>query len=232
MKGKFINDFSNKAEIINYFKIPEERESIKNSNFNKNFNNNNYAKDYFNNMTSLSTLDTYNTNKNINQKFYNSQNGNNYEINNPINHEIKCSQIKYENCGEHQFFYKIKKNNFLNGQDRPYNNKNKNIKNNLENNKIGKNNMILNSRCLERNDSNNTNSNSYYKNNKNKTYDYIVNKNNLLKENGMNEIFNNIKYINTNPSSSTDNKSKNNKKSIQYHYKYFGNGILFIKIIN
>ena len=238
MKGKFINDFSKNNEIIKYFKIPEERESIKNSNNIKNFNNNYYTKDYLNNMTSLSTLDTYITNKNITQKYYNSQNGNNYEISNPINHEIKCSQLTYDNCGENQFFYKIQKNNFLNDQDRPYNNKkNKNyigengkIKNLDNNNVIGKNNMILKPRLL-RNDSNNinSNSNSYIRNNKNKTYDYIVNQNYLLKENEMNEIFNNIKYINTNPSSSTGNKPKNYKKNIQYHYKFFGNENIIYK---
>ena len=240
MKGKIINDFSNKTDNFNYYKIPKEKESIKNSNYNSNINNNYYTKDNLNSMNSLSTLDTNIANKKFNQKNYYSQNENINEINNLINHKIKCSYLKNENCGENQFFYKIQKNNFLNGQDRANsnNNKTKNIVGengklkNLDNdNKIGKNNMVLNSRYLERNDSNNinSNSNSYYRNNKNKTYDYIVNQNNLLKENEMNEIFNNIKYINTNPSSSTESKNINDKKSIQYHYKYFGNGNIVYK---
>ena len=234
MKGKLINDFSNNTDKFNYYKISEERESIKNSNYNSNFNNNYYPKDYLNSMTSSSTLDTNIANKKFNHKYYNSQNENIYEINNLINHKIKSSYLKNENCGENQFFYKIKKNNFLNGQDRSNNKKNIVEENgklkNLDNdNKIGKNNMELNSRYLERNDSNNINSNSYHRNNKNKTYDFIVNQNNLLKENEMKEIINNIKCINSNPSSSTEIKNNNYKKSIQYHYKYFGNGNIVYK---
>ena len=235
MKGKFINDFSNKNEVINYFKLPEEKEPIKNNNYNKNINNYYYIKDYLNNMTSLSTLDTYFTNKNNNQKYYISQNENNYETNNPINHGINNSNFKYENIEENQFFYKIKKNNFLNDQDRSNNNRNnyRNSKNLDNNNKNRKNNIIFNSRCLEPNSSNNSinsNSKSFYRNNnKNKTYDYIVNQNHLLKDNGMNDRFNKIRYFNTNPSSSIDNNPKNFKKSKEYHYKYFGNGNIIYK---
>ena len=43
----------------------------------------------------------------------------------------------------------------------------------------------------------------------------------------MNEIFNNIKYINTNPSSSTGNKPKNYKKCMVFEYLEDNNKLIF-----
>ena len=238
MKSNEINDFPLEKNYEIYpKKIKKEIENPKNINIDNIYysiidpynqirtNNLGASKSYRNNNDKyILKNNSSNSYRNRNINSYSPHNIKNIEY--KINYDLPHSQIKYENKEKKQFFYKIQSKNIIN-HDKSENNmmEERNKFNSLDFNfKIENNvnNKLLNSKNKIEPKILNIDNNYKYNIN-NKTYDYIINQNDLFKENGSPENINKSKILFEKIHNLISNKDNYLKKNSKYHYKLIEN---------